>query len=158
MAVLLREGSEVLVTQAVEDGQVRSGSPIVLNEGIVHPGAEVVAGVSELDGGGLRETKQKIRKVESRVSNGKTVGSEAAGRIAAESESPARIGVRQKVLLDPPQLAPHSDVVLAHVAKKNIHGPEGLITREGRYAKFSAPKFVNRRAGKPQSRGSVAIP
>ena len=79
------------------------------------------------------ETKQIIRKVESRVSNGKAAGGEIAGCIAAESESPARIGVGQTVLLDPPHLAPHSDVVLAHVAKKNIHSPDGLITREGGY-------------------------
>ena len=159
MAVLLREGKEVFITQAVKDRQVRSGPPVVLNETRIHPGAEVIAGVSEADGGGLRETKQKIRKVESRVGNRKTVGGEIAGRIAAEGESPARIGVRQKVLLDPPHLASQSDVVLAHVAKKNVSSAEGLIAREGGNGVIQRPEVRKLKGiGKPQSMGLVAIP
>ena len=33
--------------------------------------------------------------------------------------------------MDPPYLAPQTDIVFAHVAKKNVHSPQGLIAREG---------------------------
>ena len=123
--VFFRQGQEVFVPHAVVNRQVRVRAPVILKEARGDPGAEVIAGDAETNGGGLREAEQKIRKVIAGAGHGKSVA-EVAGAVTGEAEGAARIGVGLGILLHAAQFASQVDIVFSTAPDQRVVGADGL--------------------------------
>src|SRR5208282_4342226 len=100
---------------------MRPHAPVILNETRGDPVAEIIAGDAKLDGSGLRQAEEKIRKVVARAGHGKTVV-EIAGAVTGKAEVAARIGVDLRIHLHAAQFASHVDIVLSMVPDQSLAG------------------------------------
>jgi len=105
-AIQLGNGSAIFPAHSRVQRELRIDPPIVIDESVVDGLPEILIGVAEGDGAGVRNAQQKIGKVGARS---------AASSIAGERKNPAWILLRQVIEFLPAEIASKHDVMRAAI-------------------------------------------
>src|SRR5579875_3154002 len=132
MPVFFSKGSEVFVPQAQIKREVLAKSPIVVREGVIGPGAQVVGAGPEAGRSSLREAEEEIGKIEPGAICRDALRAKSARRVSAEGERAARAGRCERVDLDEANLPSNVQIMIASRDDCEIGKAKRLVAGEGR--------------------------